>query len=209
MCDAQLSSMFDLSGLTDIRVSVEEKSIFIEGSLPGLPSCPSCNGKHLHRQTKRHRFLRLPPVGSKHAKVQVNCQKQYCVSCKATWWPKVPFANGIERMTHSFTSHVLDLLRFGTIKDVSKHLDMSWDVVKSIHKKTLQERYQEIDVSAVEYVSIDEFSIAKGHKYMTTIMDIKTGRILQAIEGRKKTDIAPYLQELKKKLPILKLLPWI
>ena len=40
-------------------------------------------------------------------------------------------------------------------------------------------------------------------------MDIKTGRILYAVEGRKKEDIEPAFQELKKKHPNLKLLPWI
>ena len=81
---------------------------------------------------------------------------------------------------------------------MSNHLHISWDIIKSIHKKYLKDRYEKIDMSEVEYVSIDEFSIAKRHKYMTIIVDIQTGRIIYAIEGRKKDDIEPILKELKK-----------
>ena len=75
-------------------------------------------------------------------------------------------------MTNSFINHALDLLRFGAIKDVSDHLSTSWDVIKNIHKKHLEKRYKEVAMSDVEYVSIDEFSIAKRHKYMTVIANI-------------------------------------
>ena len=61
-------------------------------------------------------------------------------------------------------------------------------------------------MSEVRYVSIDEFAIAKGHKYMTIVLDISTGRIIHAVEGRKSKDIGPFLEELKKKHPNLKLL---
>lgn len=201
-------SMFELSQLDNLSIEVDDQSTYIEGTLRGLSACPKCGGNHLHRQAKNHRLLHLPPIGSKLTKLQVNTQKQFCVECKARWWPKIPFANGQERMSHSFVAHALDLLKFGTIKDVSKHLGVGWDVIKKIHKRFLEKKYEEIDVSEVEHVSIDEFSIAKRHKYMTTIMDVKTGRILYAVEGRKKNNIASSLQELKKKHPILKLLPW-
>ena len=204
-----VASIFEITCLKNPSVDSDDQFIFIEGSLPGLSSCPRCGGTHLHRQTKNQRFIHLPPVGLKRAKLQVNVQKQCCVKCKHSWWPSIPFVNGQERMSHSFVNYALDLLRFGTIKDVSQHLGIGWDTVKNIHKKFLEKQYETIDMSEVEHVSIDEFSIAKRHKYMTTIMDIKTGRILFAIEGRKKKVIAPSLKELKKKHPNLKPLPWI
>lgn len=204
-----LASLFELAKLENLSVKSDKQSTLIEGSLRGLSFCPWCGGSHLHRQTKRSRLLHLPPVGSKATKLQVNIQKQYCVDCKHRWWPSLPFTNGQARMSHSFVNYALDLLRFGTIKDVSQHLGVSWDVVKDIHKKFLAKQYERIDVSTAEYVSIDEFSIAKRHKYMSTIMDIKTGRILYAIEGRKKKDIASSLKELKKKHPSSQLLRWI
>jgi transposase len=145
-------------------------------------------------------------MGDKPAKAQISLQKQFCVTCKHTWWPKMSFANGKEQMTISFKNHALALLKFGTIKDVNLHLGVGWDTIKAIHKNHLQDRYQEIDMSDVEYISIDEFSIAKGHRYMTIFMEIKTGRIIEAIEGRKVEDISSALENLKKKHRNLKVL---
>jgi len=105
---------------------------------------------------------------------------------------------GMKRMTRSFIRYVLDLLKFGTIKGVANHVDLGWDAVKELHKEALEKKYDDIPLEDVEYVSIDEFSIRKGHKYMTVISDLRTGRIIHAIEGRKEEDIEPFLQKLKK-----------
>lgn len=198
-------NMFNVSDLINISVSVDSNLIYVESDLKDPSCCPRCGGSKLHRKTKNHRILHLPPVGEKKAKLQVNVQKRACSSCQHTWWPKLPFTQGKERMTDSFVNYALELLRFGTIKDVACHLGVSWDVPKSIHKKHLGKVYQEIGLAKVEYVSIDEFAIAKRHKYMTVVVDIATGRIIHSVEGRKKADIAPFLQELKKKHPNLKL----
>jgi len=105
-------------------------------------------------------------------------------------------------MTHAFIDHVLDLLKMGTISDVANHLGVSWDTVKDIHKTYLQERYKDLDLSNIEYLSIDEFAIRKGHTYMTIVSDCASGRIVHAVEGRKAKDIAPFLEKLKKSLRI-------
>jgi transposase len=209
MEEQNLLSIFGISGLNDLYLETDDSSIFLHGSLPGLNRCPKCQSCHIHRKSKNHRLLHLPPVGGKPAKLQVLVQKQRCVSCTHSWWPKASFVAGQEHMTQSFVNYALALLQFGTVKDVSNHLGVNWNVIKKIHKKFLANHYKEIDVSKVQYISIDEFAVAKRHKYMTTIVDIPTGRILYAIEGRKKDDIGPALKELKKKPPSLKQLQWI
>jgi len=193
-------SMFDLEELSDVSIKSEDSTIFLEGTLNGYSKCPKCNSSHIHRKTKNSRLFSLPPVGMKQTRLQVNLQKQACVSCKHTWWPNIPFVTGKQRMSHSFISYALELLKFGTIKDVSIHLGVNWNTIKGIHKDHLNNLYNKIDLTNVEYVSIDEFAIAKRHKYMTILLDIKSGRILHAVEGRKIKEIEPILQELKKKL---------
>ena len=103
-------------------------------------------------------------------------------------------------MSKSFVNYVLDLLEFATIKDVANYLEITWDTVKDLHKGSLEKKYEEIDLRDIKYISIDEISISKGHKYMTIIADLKTGRILHSVEGRKKEDIRSFLQILKKNL---------
>ncbi len=193
------SIMFDIEGITNVQTQVDDTSVFIDAVLPKSSCCPTCLGPHLHKKKKRYRTFRLPPVGQKLVKLKLLVQQQYCLSCGKSWWPKPPFVNGKQRMTKSFIAYALDLLTFGTIKDVADHLNIGWDCIKDIHKNYLRDEYEAVNISDIEYLSIDEFSIAKRHKYMTIFLNLKTGRIVHAVEGRRKKDILPFLEELKKK----------
>jgi hypothetical protein len=44
---------------------------------------------------------------------------------------------------------------------------------------------------------------------MTIFLDIRTGRIIHAVEGRSKDDVAPFLRELAKKAKTLRQSRWI
>ena len=92
-----------------------------------------------------------------------------------------------------------ELLAFGTIKDVAAFLGVGWDTIKRIHKAHLKNKYRKISLEEIEYVSIDEFSIKKGHNYMTVVTDMTSGAIIHAVEGRKKEDIRLFFLKLKKK----------
>jgi transposase len=106
---------------------------------------------------------------------------------------------GKHRYVRSFALTVLDLLRFGTIRWVAQYLGVGWDLVKEIHKSKLSLLYRSIPLHKVRYIGIDEFSIRKGHEYMTVVTDLGTGRILHAVEGKSKEDIRPFLETLARK----------
>jgi transposase len=106
---------------------------------------------------------------------------------------------GKHRYVRSFALTVLDMLRFGTIRAVAHYLGVGWDLVKEIHKSKLRGLYRRIPLQKVRYLGIDEFSIRKGHEYMTVFLDLERGRILQAVEGRSKEVVAPFLKKLAQK----------
>ena len=103
------------------------------------------------------------------------------------------------RYTRSFALTVLDLLRFGTIRSVAEYLHIGWDTVKNIHKAKLTTVYRNINLKNVKHLGIDEFSIRKGHTCMTVFIDLRTGRVLHAVKGTRREDIAPSLKLLSKK----------
>lgn len=199
---SNISPIFNLTALNEKSTEVGLHQIIISADLQHQKTCPKCGGSHLRRTTKNSRLLHLPPVGRKKCMLEVIVQKRHCMHCSSKWWPSLPFAKGKERMTHSFKNYALDLLQFGTIQDVAKHLGVSWDVIKGIHKEYLLKKYEKVELENIEYLSIDEFSIAKRHRYMTIFVDISKGRIVHAVEGRKKKELQPFLEEVKKK-------PWV
>jgi transposase len=86
-----------------------------------------------------------------------------------------------------------------TIKSVAALLGVSWDLVKDIHKQKLKTLYTYIDLRQVKYIAVDEFSIKKGHIFMSIVVNLETGQILHAVEGRQKEDIAPFFKKLAQK----------
>lgn len=56
--------------------------------------------------------------------------------------------------------------------------------MKEIDKRYLEEEYSEIDFSHLKRIAIDEFSILKGHKYMTAVMDLDSKRIVYLGYGK-------------------------
>lgn len=195
----QLEVIFDLDGVVVEDASVEGELVTMKGRLrTERTNCPKCGCKHTIFKNKRKRRLHLPPVGSRRGQLEIIVRRCQCTECMYKWWPQLPCAEGKQRVTHAFVAHVLDLLKMGTVNDVARHLGIGWDAVKDIHKNYLSEEYAEIDLSGVEYISIDEFAIRKGHTYMTIVSDCRTGRIIHAVEGRKAEDIKPFLEELKK-----------
>ena len=167
-------------------------------------SCPTCGYRYCHFKGRNTRWLRMPPIGRKQAVLRVSIHRLQCAQCRNLWWPRLPFAQGNTRYTRSFATTVLELLRFGTIQAVAEHLHVSWDLVKEIHKNWLAAKYRAIDLSAVRYLGIDEFSLRKRHTYMTIFVDLLSGRILHAVEGTSKDAIAPFLRTVAKKAKQLK-----
>jgi transposase len=50
---------------------------------------------------------------------------------------------------------------------------------------------------------VDEFALRKGHHYMTVVMDLESGQILHAQEGKDAQALIPFLEKLKrKKVPL-------
>lgn len=116
----------------------------------------------------------------------------------------MPFVNGKKRVTISFERYVLNLMQFATIKHVATFLGVSWGLIKNIHKNHLKKTYIEIDYNSLQYIGVDEFSIRKGHQYMTIFINLKTGEIFHAVEGKSIENVRPFLIELAAKAKNIK-----
>lgn len=100
-------------------------------------------------------------------------------------------------MTLFFEKYVIELMRFATIEHTAKFLGVSWSLVKSIHQNYLQNEYRNPDLQSVQYIGVDEFSIHKGHEYMTIFINFETGEIIHAVEGKSIEKVTPFFLHLQ------------
>lgn len=205
MSTSILYHAFNLRGIEHKSTQFTGNTIIFSAEMTDKFSrCPNCGCRQTNQKGQKTRWFQMGSLGRKQAVLQLLLHRLQCIHCEKLWWPQLPFMLGKHRYTRSFALTAIDLLRFGTIKDVAHYLHVGWDLVKEIHKTKLQSIYRNIPISNIKYLGIDEFSIRKRHKYMTIFIDLKIGRIIHAVEGRSKDAIEPFLKLLARKAKKIK-----
>lgn len=202
------SMLHHTNQIEDVQVLKHEyhsDRILFEAVLtPKKIPCPCCGEKDLISKGLKIRKLRMAPLGDKIAILILRLHRLQCVNCLYVWWPPIPFAKPKKRYTDSFERFVVRLMGFATIEHVANLLGVSWSLIKNIHKEYLRREYQNPDIGSLRYVGVDEFSIRKGHEYMTIFINLETGEIIHAVEGKSMESVTPFLLELKEQAKQLK-----
>jgi len=106
-----------------------------------------------------------------------------------------------KQLSRSFIHLLVALCQKMTIQDVAEMLNVSWDLVKDHHKDYLHKIYRKRDWKRLKYLGIDEFSVKKGHKYLTIAVDLEIGDIIFANEGKSKETLILLLDERQLEFP--------
>ena len=85
-----------------------------------------------------------------------------------------------------------------TILDVSRHLGVSWDVIKEIQKRYLKRHFSRPRLKDVQYLGIDEIAIRKGHKYLTVVLDLESGAVVFVGDGKGAESLLPFWRCLRR-----------
>jgi transposase len=203
MSTSILYHAYGIAGVQYQSTKFEKGAVIFHVEMVDSPQC-KCGCVHTIFKGQKIRRFKMIPFGGKICFLNVLLHRVACPHCGRHWWPRLPFMKGKYRMARSLMAHILDLLHFSTLLDVSRFLKISWNVIKKIHKEKLSALYKKISLEDLEYITVDEFSIRKGHEYMTVFTDLRSGRIIHAIEGRTVEIVAPFFKKLAKQAPKLK-----
>lgn len=146
--------------------------------------CPECRATGVVKNGTRKRTFRLPPAGHRRLSVSLPVQRVVCRQCRFDGQLPVPFAEPGMSYTKGFARYARELLRFGTIGHVAKHLGVGWDMIKDIHKADLKKRFDKPSLKNVTAIAIDEFYAGKKTKYFTFVLDLKSGAVVYVGKGK-------------------------
>jgi transposase len=201
------SMLYHAFGIRDVKY---HKTEFVAGEIwvhaemtRKLASCPECKSSDTIYQGRKIRPLRLPQIGRHQVWLHLLVHRLQCRNCGALCWPHLPFTGPRLSYTRSFERLVLEILQFATIAACASFLWTGWDLIKDIHRRALQRKYRHIPLKDVRYIAIDEFSIRKGHVYMTIVIDLASGRILHMAQGKGGESIVAFLKNLARRAPNL------
>ena len=160
--------------------------------------CSSCQSRKIIRRGKVDRKFRSLPIGRKSVWFSLAVQRVECLVCGLVRQVKIGFANPRRSYTKSFERYALELSRHMTIQDTAHHLGVSWDVVKDIQKRYLQKRFSRPKLKKLKDIAIDEISIGKRHRYLTVVLDLKTGAVVFVGDGKGADALDPFWKQVKR-----------
>ena len=160
--------------------------------------CPECGSYQVKRRGRVMRRFRTLPIGDKPVWIELLVQRVFCLFCGVLRQVKINFASCRRSYTRAFARYALGLSRHMTIQDVARHLGVSWDLIKEIQKQHLLRRFARPKLHQLKQIAIDEISIGKGHRYLTVVLDLKSGAVVFVGEGKGSEALEPFWARLKR-----------
>jgi len=142
--------------------------------------------------TRRVRDLSLG-----HARVEliVPQRKVRCESCGIRV-EALDFVKPYRRFTARFERAVAELCRVLPIRQVAEHYGLSWDTVREIDRRRLVAEVGTPCYDGLRLLAVDEVAVRKGHRYLTIVLDLESGRVVWIGEGRSEETLSSFFAEL-------------
>ena len=160
--------------------------------------CPKCGSGHVHILEHFKRRWRNVPIGGLATWIEMKVPKVECPECFARRRVPVQFAEPHKRHTRAFQRYVEELLRYMTPQDISRHLDISWDLANDIQKRRLQRKFSRPKLKHLKRLAVDEVYVGKRHKYLTLVLDLDSGAVVFVGQGRGAETLRPFFKKLKR-----------
>jgi transposase len=198
MSTSLLYHAFGIRGYDYVRTDYQDGRVnFTIMQDPEDWRCSACGAREVHSRGHAERCFRSLPIGSRTTAVVLPIPRVECQVCGVVRQVKIPFADPRRSYTKSFERFVLELSRSMTIRDVARHLNVGWDLVKEIQKRDLLRRYAKPKLKHLRYIAIDEIAVAKGHRYLTVVMDLESGAVVFVGDGKGADALKPFWKRLR------------
>src|SRR5512135_52564 len=179
MSTSLLYHAFVIQGYRYVRTAhVQGQTIFTLGQEPDTCRCPACGSADVVSRGHVERRFRCLPIGTRPTFLALPVPRVECRACGVVRQVDVTFADPRRSYTRRFERYVLELSRRMTIRDVATHLGVGWDLVKGIQKRDLSRRFAKPKLKHLRHIAIDEIAVAKGHRYLTVVLDLGSGVVV-------------------------------
>lgn len=183
---------FKIIGYKYVNTKYKGDSLTISIRSDRRLKCPKCKATDIILNGRKIKTLRGIPIFHKDIFFTFETVRVKCKECGSITWENTGISEPWARQTKQFTRYALELLRIATIQDVANHLGVGWDTIKDIQEKYLYKKYKKPKLRDLEIIAIDEISIGHGHKYLTVVLNMKTGAIVFVGDGKGSDSLDPF-----------------
>ncbi len=185
--------------VVDIRFSKEEGRLDLEidFSKGAKFPCPSCTEEGEVHDTRKRTWRHLNFFQYEtylHARVpRVRCGR--CGIRQV----EVPWARPGSGFTLLFEMLVLQLGREMSVAGVAEVTGEQANRIWRILGHYVERARRRVDLSEFRVLGMDEFSLRKGHVYMTSFSDLEASRVIYLGESRRKEVVEEFVEDLKRR----------
>jgi len=198
MSTSLLYHAFGIQGYRYVRTAyVAGQTIFTLGQEPDTCRCPACGSADVVSRGHVERRFRSLPIGLRPTFLVLPIPRVECRACGVVRQVDITFADPRRSYTRRFERYVLELSRRMTIRDVATHLGVGWDLVKDIQKRDLARRFARPKLKHLRRIAIDEIAAARGHRYMTVVLDLGSGAVVFVGDGKGADALKPFWKRLR------------
>lgn len=201
MSTLSLAPYYPFAGVQPVRHVVETEGprphsvITFTPDPTKSPTCSSCGQRVESVHSYHVRRVRDLNLAQARVQLEIPHRKVRCPACGVRI-ESHDFLDPFRRSTRRFERAVEDLCRYLPVKQVAEHFGLSWHTVKEIDKRRLEREVGTPCYDGLRLLAIDEISVHKGHRYMTTVLDFETGRLVWMGQDRSKKTVERFLGEL-------------
>jgi transposase len=199
MSTSLLYHAFSIRGYEYVRTDYRGgQVVFTIHQDPKTLRCEACGSREVQSRGKAERQFRSLPIGRRATAVILPIPRVACKACGVVHQVEVPFADPRRTYTKAFQRYALELSRCMTIRDVARHLQVGWDVIKDIQKRDLSHRYAKPKLKNLRRIAIDEIAVGKGHRYLTIVLDLNSGAVVFVGDGKGGDALKPFWKRLRR-----------
>jgi transposase len=199
MSTSLLYHAFAIRGYEYVRTDYRGgEVVFTIRQEPKTCRCEACGSRDVRPKGQVPRQFRSLPIGSRATTVVFAIPRVACQACGLVRQGKVDFADPRRTYTKAFERYALELSRCMTILDTARHLGVSWDVINDIQKRDLGRRSSKPRLKGLRQIAIDEIAVGKGHRYLTVVLDLKSGAVVFVGDGKGGDALKPFWRRLRR-----------
>jgi transposase len=161
-----------------------------------IPRCGGCGSpvRKVYDQRKGRLWRHLDLAGMS-LELRYAPRRLRCTPCGVTT-EMVPWADPMSWFTHGFEQTVAYLAQMSSKTVVSTMMRVAWATVGSIIGRVVERLLPGDRLDGLTHIGVDELSYRKHHKYVTIVVDHRTGRVVWAREGKNADTLRAFFQEL-------------
>ena len=176
----------------------KDRIIFKVRPKESLFVCPKCKSHNVVKNGGSERLIRNLKIGRKTTFIKIYQNRLRCKDCKSSSMMDFPFVDKWKSYTKAVALEAWDLSKAMTLKDVADYLGLDWRAIKEIQKEKLKTKYSNPSLSKLKNIGIDEICIGKGHRYITVVIDLDSGRVIYMEKGKSSSSLKPFWKRLRR-----------